>query len=354
MQIIKKLIGWYTDNKRDLPWRNTRDPYHIWLSEIVLQQTKVAQGQGYYERLLVNFPTVEHLANAPEELVMKLWQGLGYYSRARNLHAAAKQIQTEFNGSFPTNYVDIRKLKGVGDYTAAAIASFAFGLPHAVVDGNVYRVLSRLFGISTPIDSATGKKEFAKLAQELLSVSQPDTYNQAIMEFGALQCVPKSPACSTCVFCDNCYAYQHQKVAELPYKAKKTKQRSRYFTYIVPHENAHVWVKQRKESKDIWQNLFEFPLVETKNKLSDTEREKEILNLLGSNFSIEYVSQEYKHVLSHQILWTHFAVVKVKEKHSIKLSAYKKVDAEEFSTLALPRLVDKFVSEKLGAIFSVL
>ena len=216
----KRLIKWYNFNKRELPWRSTSDPYKIWLSEIILQQTQVNQGLSYYLKFVEEFQTVKDLAKAPADKVMKLWQGLGYYSRARNLHEAAKNIVNEHKGEFPKAYEDIRALKGVGDYTAAAIASIAYNLPYAVVDGNVYRVLSRIFGIETPIDSTSGKKEFNELANELLTKKNPADYNQAIMEFGALYCRPKNPDCTNCIFNDKCEAYRLNKINLLPVKSK--------------------------------------------------------------------------------------------------------------------------------------
>ena len=229
----QKIIFWYEHNKRDLPWRNTRDPYLIWLSEIILQQTRVDQGMSYYLKFVGEFPTVKQLAKADNEKVMKLWQGLGYYSRARNLHTTAKIILLEHKGVFPKEFETILALKGVGEYTAAAIASFAYNKPYAVVDGNVYRVLSRVFDISTPIDSTQGKKEFNHLAGELLDKNKPAIYNQAIMEFGAMQCKPINPYCAVCPLNTMCLAYSKKLVAELPVKSKKTKVRDRYFNYIV-------------------------------------------------------------------------------------------------------------------------
>ena len=229
----EKIIAWYDQNKRDLPWRNTKDAYLIWLSEIILQQTRVDQGMDYYLKFAKEFPTVKHLAKADNEKVMKLWQGLGYYSRARNLHTTAKIISEKYHGKFPDEYSDILSLKGVGNYTAAAIASFAFNKPYAVVDGNVYRVLARVFGIESPIDSTQGKKEFETLATELLDRKKPASHNQAIMELGALQCKPVNPDCSICALNTMCFAYSKKRINELPVKAKKTKVRNRYFNYIV-------------------------------------------------------------------------------------------------------------------------
>jgi len=261
------LISWYLEHKRELPWRLTKDPYAIWLSEIILQQTKVAQGLPYYNAFISTFPSVNDLANAPEEKVLKLWQGLGYYSRARNLHYTANYISEDLKGVFPTNYNDLLKLKGVGDYTASAIASICYKEPSAVVDGNVYRVLARFFGISTPINSSQGIKAFKKLAQELLDVSQPGTYNQAVMEFGARHCKPRNPDCSSCIFNDKCVALQKNIVAELPVKLKKTTIKKCYFNYFIIQSEENTILLQQRTKKGIWQQLYEFPLIETSEEI---------------------------------------------------------------------------------------
>ncbi|MBL4704506.1 MAG: A/G-specific adenine glycosylase, partial [Flavobacteriales bacterium] len=256
-----KIISWYTVHKRDLPWRKTKNPYKIWLSEIILQQTRIDQGTSYYLKFEAHYPTINDLANASEDEVLKDWQGLGYYSRARNLHGTAKHIVNELGGEFPNTYQEILKLKGVGDYTASAIASFCFGESEAVVDGNVYRVLSRYFGIETPIDSGKGKKEFKQLANQLICTENPSTFNQGIMEFGALQCKPKSPDCSQCPFQSSCVAYAKDKVGLLPIKEKKLKQRNRFFDYFLFLDNQQTILQQRTQ-KDIWQQLYEFPMIE--------------------------------------------------------------------------------------------
>ena len=229
----RKLMDWYRENGRSLPWRGTKDPYRIWISEIILQQTRVAQGYDYYLRFIERFPDVQALADAPEDEVMKLWQGLGYYSRARNLHAAAKEVAAL--GRFPDTYEGVRRLKGVGDYTAAAVCAFAYGLPCAVVDGNVYRVIARWLGIDEPIDTTAGKKLFAALARELMGTSDPALYNQAIMDFGAVQCTPASPACLMCPLNDGCAALRQGRVGDLPRKSKKTQVKERYFHYFFHH-----------------------------------------------------------------------------------------------------------------------
>lgn len=261
-----RILEWYESYGRNLPWRHTKDPYCIWVSEVILQQTRVAQGMSYYHRFLESFPNVEALASASEEQVLLLWQGLGYYSRARNMHAAAKQI-VEIGG-FPSDFKQILSLKGVGEYTASAIASFAFDEPRAVVDGNVYRVLSRYFGVDSPIDSPAGKKTFNTLAQEVMDVSMPALYNQAIMDFGALQCIPKGVDCHACPLQETCVAFHEQSVQFLPRKERNVKIRKRYFTYIyIRNSHNEVLIEQRKE-KDIWHHLYQLPLIESDHPLS--------------------------------------------------------------------------------------
>ncbi|MFI0427443.1 MAG: A/G-specific adenine glycosylase [Flavobacterium sp.] len=269
MQFSNSLIKWYLQNKRDLPWRNTTNPYIIWLSEIMLQQTRVAQGLPYFNAFTEAFPTVFDLANAEEEQVLKLWQGLGYYSRARNLHATAKFIATELNGDFPENYENLLKLKGVGEYTAAAIASFSYNEPVAVVDGNVFRVLSRYFNIDSDISEGKTKKEFQNIAQEVLPTDKPALFNQAIMEFGAMQCVPKNPNCNSCILNSSCAALQHKKVLELPVKTKKTKVTNRYLNYLILKDIDSNYIVQKREGKGIWENLYEFPMIETEDLVSE-------------------------------------------------------------------------------------
>jgi A/G-specific adenine glycosylase len=263
MNFTNSLTQWYLQNKRDLPWRKTVDPYKIWLSEIMLQQTRVAQGTPYFLSFVSAFPTVFDLAAANEEQVLKLWQGLGYYSRARNLHKTAQYVANELSGIFPDNYNDLLKLKGVGEYTAAAIASFSYNETVPVVDGNVFRVLSRYFNIDTDIGSASAKKEFAALAFELMPKDNPALFNQAIMEFGALQCVPKSPNCDICIFSSSCAALQKKKVDQLPVKSKKLKVRNRFFNYLVVSDDNENTIIQKRTAKGIWHNLYEFPLIET-------------------------------------------------------------------------------------------
>ena len=307
------LIRWYLENKRELPWRNTKNPYHIWLSEIILQQTRVAQGLPYFLAFIENFPTVEHLAAASESKVLKLWQGLGYYSRARNLHFTAKHIVENLNSQFPDNFIDLKKLKGVGDYTASAIASICYKEPTAVVDGNVYRVLSRYFGIDTPINVSKGIKEFKLLAQSLIDENQPDTYNQAIMDFGAMQCKPKSPDCTICPYKDSCVAREKKLVAVLPVKEKKIKVKKRYFNFIViSTNNTKNVVLEERTHKGIWQNLYQFPLIETQKSIDEIEliNSDDFKNWFPNHVDLKLFNpKEIIHKLSHQHLYTKFWIV---------------------------------------------
>ncbi len=308
MDFSNLLINWYLLNKRDLPWRNTTNPYLIFLSEIILQQTRVSQGLPYYNAFVSKYPTVFDLANATEQDVLKTWQGLGYYSRARNMHATATLISTELNGQFPDNYTDLLKLKGVGTYTAAAIASFAYNEHVAVVDGNVLRVLSRVFGVDADISANSSKKIFQELADKLLFKDNPSVFNQAIMEFGALQCVPKNPNCDICVFNAFCVAKQLDKVGELPVKTKKTKVTKRYLHYIVLQDSENKTRIQKRQGKGIWENLYEFPLIELSNEQIPSDFSTQIIDLLPNEKVVEVtqLSDFVIHKLSHQELHIHF------------------------------------------------
>ena len=341
------LIRWYEQNKRDLPWRHTNDPYKIWLSEIILQQTRVDQGLSYYERFVKNFPTVKQLANAPEKKVMKLWQGLGYYSRARNLHHTAKIIVADKKGKFPGTYDEIIQLKGIGAYTAAAIASFSFNEARAVVDGNVYRVLARIFGIDTPIDSTQGKKDFAELASSLINTKKPALHNQAIMEFGALQCVPRKPACENCPFSQQCFAFAGNKQVLLPVKSKTLKVTKRYFEYFIFSHKNSTYIRQRT-GNDIWKNLYEFPLIEPATSLSEEKilKSKELKAILnGVDFTLKRVSKIYKHELSHRTIYGRFWELSLHAALHTKLN-YTKIGRGQLPKYAWPRLIDKYLSEE--------
>ncbi len=325
---------WYRQNKRDLPWRNTNDPYYIWLSEVILQQTRVAQGLSYYEKFVRNYPTLHSLASAEEQQVLKDWQGLGYYSRARNLHFAAKQIIKEYGGDFPSSFLELKNVKGIGNYTAAAIASFAFKEPVAVVDGNVYRVLSRCFDLSTPIDTTAGVKEFQELAQQLINPAYPDIHNQAIMEVGALVCTPKKPDCNVCPINSMCLAKQNKTIEYRPVKSKKTKVRQRYLHYLV-EDSGHLHLTKRTE-KDIWQNLFEFPLFESLNEKDFQLKHEEL-----SNKSI-YHSEFITHQLSHQklnVIFYHMTEIS----HAFDNGEVFKIDIEQLSDYPVPKLIENYI-----------
>lgn len=340
--VSKKLIAWYKTHRRELPWRDISDPYRIWLSEIILQQTQVVQGLSYYLKFAEHFPTISDLADAPEDTVMRLWQGLGYYSRARNLHAAAKHVKEKHQGIFPATYEEIRALKGVGDYTAAAVASFAYGLPHAALDGNVYRVLSRLFDLHTPINSTNGKKEFQLLADELLDEKRAALHNSAMMEFGALWCKPQNPKCENCPVQEHCMAFKNGTVDLLPVKDKAVKIRNRYFHYIILNYKDSVYI-QKRTKKDIWQNLYEFYLIETENPAP----EELILNdpglrKLAGSFEVQKITALKKHILSHQHLFGTFYEIRLKKApEATGLTAVKRDGLMHYG---LPQLLIKYLS----------
>jgi A/G-specific adenine glycosylase len=341
--VFKKiLLAWYQSNAIPHPWKSTKDPYRVWLSEVILQQTKVQTGTAYYQRFIDRFPDVYALAEAPEEEVLKSWEGLGYYSRARNLHEAAKHITNNLNGQFPDSSDDWKKLKGVGSYTAAAIASFTMDEPIAVVDGNVYRVLSRILGIHTPIDSTEGKKEFNILANKLLDVNEPAVYNQAIMDFGASCCKPRLPDCENCPFAEYCEALKQGLVTELPVKAGKTKVRKRYFDYLVFVDNERNTLIRKRINKDIWQGLYEFPLIEMEKKSGSKD---------FMNFKIKAidVSEWKKHILSHQHIFYRLHRFEVKDLESIKeqFPTSTLVPLKELENYAFPRLLHWYFTELL-------
>ncbi|MDC8002712.1 A/G-specific adenine glycosylase [Aureisphaera galaxeae] len=336
----KKLILWYLQNGRNLPWRETRDPYHIWLSEIILQQTRVAQGMPYYLKFTETFPTVYELARAPEEKVLKLWQGLGYYSRARNLHFTAQTIVDKYEGVFPNNYKELLSLKGVGDYTASAIGSICFDLPTAVVDGNVYRVLSRVFGIDTPINSVAGIKEFKELAQLLIDEKQPGTFNQAAMEFGARHCTPQNPDCDSCIFNTHCEARLQTRVDSLPVKLQKNKIKTHYYNYIVPIYNGTTFLEQRT-GKGIWQQLYQFPLVESPKEMNTKKLEGlSEYQTLKEKFGIEEITlfntETIVHKLSHKHLHTRFWIAEAS-------AVENGIEFSEVEKYPVPILIGNFI-----------
>lgn len=327
-----QIRDWYRLNMRDLPWRETKDPYKIWLSEIILQQTRVDQGLAYYEKFVAHFPEVKSLADADEQLVLNLWQGLGYYSRARNLHFAAKQVMDEFEGDFPSTYTDILKLKGVGKYTAAAISSFAFEEPQGVVDGNVYRVLSRVFDIDEPIDSTKGQKTFQDLANELISESHPGEHNQAIMELGALVCSPSKPDCDSCPVHNMCLAKANNRIFERPVKSKKTKVTDRFFHYLVVQNGTELFIEKRTDG--IWKNMYQFPLIETKSK--DLPRELEDITV--------HRQHSAKHILSHQRIHATFYQIEVLP-DQLNIEGLLKVSLKDLIDYPIPRLIDRYLED---------
>jgi A/G-specific adenine glycosylase len=342
--LTKKLLLWYADNKRSFEWRNTREPYKIWLSEVILQQTRTSQGLPYYIKFLETFPRLEDLAIASEDEVLKMWQGLGYYSRARNLHSTARFIYFECDGFFPNTFESIMKLKGVGDYTASAIASICFNIPQAVVDGNVYRFFSRYFGITTPINSSQAHKEFKAKGMKLIDASQSGNFNQALMEFGSIQCTPKKPSCSTCPFCSDCIAFNQNKISSLPIKTSKIKVTKRFFSYLVISDNLNNFLMEKRIQKGIWQNLYQFPLMETNSSLKKVST---VQNHIDSNENLEididqiklWNIEPIKHKLSHQTLFIQFWIIS----NSSKLK--DGISKEKIKDLAVPVVINNFIED---------
>ncbi|MGB2164465.1 MAG: A/G-specific adenine glycosylase [Flavobacteriaceae bacterium] len=335
------MLDWYKENRRPFPWRENTKPYNVWLSEIILQQTRAAQGLPYYESFISNFPTVEQLAAAKEDHVMKLWQGLGYYSRARNLHATAKTITHQYHGRFPNDFNQIKSLKGIGDYTASAIASICFGQEQAVVDGNVYRVLSRIFGMDQPIDASGAHKIFKEKAQNLIKGAAPGDFNQAMMEFGALQCVPKNPNCQDCIFKNQCIAFQQAKVGLLPVKANKVKVKNRYLHFFVLIDESKNTLLQKREGNGIWQNLYQFPLIETfaKQKHYQQGQLKSLLaeHQITSDFVIDKWNDEpIFHKLTHQHLEINFWIVKLSESTNLD------TQSSQIQDYPMPKVLQNF------------
>ncbi|MFK7059007.1 A/G-specific adenine glycosylase [Flavobacterium oreochromis] len=338
MNFSDTIIAWYQQHKRDLPWRKTTDPYLIWLSEIILQQTRVSQGLPYYKAFTKQYPKIQDLAEAEEQDVLKLWQGLGYYSRARNLHSTAKHLTEHNNGIFPNNYKDLQKLKGIGEYTAAAIASFSFNECVPVIDGNVYRVIARYFGLDLDISLPKTKKTFFQLASEVINPNEPAQFNQAIMEFGALQCVPQNPTCTICPLQNSCYALSTNKIGNLPVKTKKTKITNRYFHYLLVIDQNQKALYQQRTTKGIWQNLYELPLIETFKKEKTDEIKNRILESYTNIKSILLLEHEQtNHKLSHQNLDINFWIIKIDHEHETGL-AYK-----ELKELPTPIVIHNFL-----------
>lgn len=344
-----QLLKWNEkDNKRMMPWKGEKDPYKIWLSEIILQQTRVEQGWAYYEKFIKAFPVISKLAGARDEKVFKLWEGLGYYSRCKNLLFTARQIVNELGGKFPNRYEDIIKLKGIGPYTAAAIASFAYNLPHAVVDGNVMRVLSRYFGITTPVDSTVGKKLFQQVADNCLDRENAGIYNQAIMDFGAVICKPQNPLCHQCPVQKKCAAFHQNKIDEWPVKEKTIKKKERWFYFLVIRLNDKTYVRKR-ETKDIWENLYEYVSVELPGETESTLfiRTAAFNKIIGKDkFELVSVSKIYKQLLSHQTVYGRFIIIHIKKTLSA-LKDYWLINDKELKQLPFPRLINNWHDDSI-------
>lgn len=341
--ISKTLIGWYQENKRDLPWRNTTDAYKVWLSEIILQQTQVVQGLPYYEKFIEKYPNVNSLAKADEDEILKLWQGLGYYSRARNLHFTAKHISNNLKGKFPDHYNEILKLKGIGNYTAAAIASFCFKEVVPVVDGNVLRFVSRYYGINEPIDKPSTIKIIRETCENEISNKQPDIFNQAIMEFGSQVCKPNNPECDVCPFKDSCWAKANNKILDIPFKEKKIKKRNRYFYFLLIRKSNTILI-QKRIGKDIWEGLYQLPLIESPDKINDTNL---IENLSSLGLKMISKGQYKKHLLSHQNIFACLIECDPMQNANNKLKQLHpqsfEISLKQFEQYAIPRLLEKLL-----------
>ena len=345
MRISEILVRWYHDHKRDLPWRKTKDPYAIWVSEIILQQTRVVQGIDYFHRFMNRFPDLQSLAEARIEEVLRVWQGLGYYSRARNMHAAAEQVIMDYGGVFPSSYREMLKLKGIGPYTAAAIASIAFNEPRAVIDGNVHRVLARLFGLFEPPGVAGAKCGICRQAEALLDRARPGTHNQAIMEFGALVCTPANPSCRSCPLQTQCTAFIKNQVKELPVRSKQIKQKQRYFHYFIMQSENGILIGQRT-GKDIWQHLFEFPLIETARPISPARlMESPSWNQLFMNSQVKpvRVSKIIRHILTHQVIHAKFYHMDNFPDDNIIKSSFQEVPLSAIGKYPVPKLIENYL-----------
>ncbi|MFI5160181.1 MAG: A/G-specific adenine glycosylase [Sphingobacteriales bacterium] len=343
MNFSDELVQWYFKNKRELPWRNTTNAYVIWLSEIILQQTRVEQGMPYFNRFLEKYPDVGAFAAADEDEILKLWQGLGYYSRGRNMLKTARQVVELYNGKFPEQYEQLLKLKGIGEYTAAAISSFAANQPKAVVDGNVYRVLARYFGIEEPINSPKGKKLFQGLADEILNQDHPGLHNQAMMEFGAMLCKPKSPDCGICPVREGCYAFDHDKVSVLPQKLKTVKVRDRFFNYFLVTDGDKVLMNKRDE-KDIWANMYDLPLIETPSFTppGDVTGLLQTKEFFGESIKITDAFSAKRHILTHQRI--HVQFIRIEAQHVKLEPKWFYIEVENLKTLAFPKIINIFIA----------
>ncbi|MBC7829819.1 MAG: A/G-specific adenine glycosylase [Chitinophagaceae bacterium] len=348
-EFTRKLMRWNRDsNKRSMPWKGEKDPYKIWLSEIILQQTRVEQGLKYYEKFISKFPTIEHLAVSPDEKVYKLWEGLGYYSRCKNLLETARRVKNEYSGTFPDNYEEIKKLKGIGPYTAAAISSFAYNEPRAVVDGNVQRVLARYFGLTTPIDTNQGKNFYQQLAFELLDKKNAALYNQSIMDFGATICKPQNPLCKECIQQRDCVAFNKGFVARLPVKEKMVPKKNRWLYYFLIEVDDQIYIRKRAE-KDIWQNLHEFVLLETPGPINRPFQGLPFLKKLFQRgvYDINHTSKLYKQQLTHQTIQGQFILV-IAKKELVTLYSYMLVKKDKLHQYAFPKFINKFLEERTG------
>jgi len=337
----RDLLKWYQTNQRDLPWKEGKDPYKIWISEIILQQTRLAQGIPYYLRFIDTFPNIKKLARAKEDQVLKLWEGLGYYSRARNLHFTAKYISNELNGVFPQSYEEIIKLKGIGPYTAAAISSFAFGLKFPVVDGNVLRLISRYFGIEESIDISNTHKTIKALCSEAIENTDPAIFNQAIMDFGARICTPKRAKCINCPLNETCFAFAKDRVYDLPIRTKKVKKKKRYLAYYLVENQGKILISKRTK-KDIWQGLYEFPLIEFETEKDfDKAEEQELAHIIFKEKNVQ-VSESYKHILTHQTIKVKF----IHRKGYQKNKEYSETEVRNLENYAFPRVIQKYLQSR--------
>ncbi|WP_017257092.1 A/G-specific adenine glycosylase [Pedobacter arcticus] len=345
MGFKNELISWYRNHKRDLPWRNSTDAYLIWLSEIILQQTRVEQGMPYFLRFSEAYPTVKDFATASEDEILRLWQGLGYYSRGRNMLKTARKVMTDFDGTFPTAYADLITLTGVGEYTASAIASFSNNEAKAVVDGNVYRLLARYFGISTPINSTQGKKEFQALADELLNKKNAGEHNQAMIEFGALQCKPKNPNCEVCPFISSCFAYKHMQINVLPVKLKTLKIKERYFQFYIISNKKNQLIIKRRNNADIWAGLYDLPSIEFENAELSIPKPDNFTNWFKQTPIISAVSDQVKHILTHQRIFANTIEIDINAHDVIMQEGWIWVDFNELKNYGMPKLIFDFLKK---------